>query len=69
VKTQLQRILDHASALPVVVASQGERFEIGTVYIGEPSEHLTLAAESFGVLISDPAASMATALWTFSSSR
>jgi two-component system chemotaxis response regulator CheB len=52
--TQLRRVLDHASALPVVVASQGERFRIGTVYIGEPSEHLTLAAESFGVLISDP---------------
>jgi two-component system, chemotaxis family, protein-glutamate methylesterase/glutaminase len=52
--TQLRRVLGHASALPVVVASQGERFQIGTVYIGEPSEHLTLAAESFGVLISDP---------------
>lgn len=52
--TQLRRVLDHASALPVVVASQGERFRIGIVYIGEPSEHLTLAAESFGVLISDP---------------
>ena len=52
--TQLRRVLDHVSTLPVVVASQGERFQIGTVYIGEPSAHLTLAAESFGVLISDP---------------
>ena len=52
--TLLRRVLDHASALPIVVASQGERFQIGTVYIGEPSEHLTLAANSFGVLISDP---------------
>jgi two-component system chemotaxis response regulator CheB len=67
--TRLRRILDRASVLPVVIASQGERFKIGTVYIGEPSEHLTLAAESFGVLISNLTASMSTARWTFSSSR
>ena len=52
--TKLQAVLSHRSALPVVIASQGECFKIGTVYIGEPSEHLTLAADSFGVLISDP---------------
>ena len=52
--TKLQAVLDQRSALPVVIASQGERFEIGAVYIGEPSAHLTLAANSFGVLISDP---------------
>jgi two-component system chemotaxis response regulator CheB len=44
--TQLRRVLNYASALPVVVASQGERFQIGTVYIGEPSAHLALAADT-----------------------
>jgi chemotaxis response regulator CheB len=53
--SHLRSVLDHSSALPVVIASEGKRFVIGTVYIGEPAEHLTLAAESFGVLISDPA--------------
>ena len=52
--TRLQAILAQNSRLPVVIAAQGERFEAGTVYIGEPSEHLTLAAHSFGALIDDP---------------
>jgi two-component system chemotaxis response regulator CheB len=52
--TKLQAVLGYRSSLPVVIASQGECFKIGIVYIGEPSEHLTLAANSFGVLISDP---------------
>ena len=52
--TQLRSVLGLASALPVVIASQGERFKIGNVYIGGPSEHLTLSTDSFGVLIRDP---------------
>jgi two-component system chemotaxis response regulator CheB len=52
--TNLRTVLDRTSALPVVIAAQGERFKTGTVYIGGPSEHLTLAADSFGVLVSDP---------------
>jgi two-component system chemotaxis response regulator CheB len=52
--TNLRAVLDRTSALPVVTASQGEHVKTGTVYIGGPSEHLTLAADSFGVLISDP---------------
>src|ERR1700712_3926334 len=52
--TQLQAILGRASRLPIVIAAQGERFKVGTVYIGEPSEHLTLAANSFGNIIDDP---------------
>jgi two-component system chemotaxis response regulator CheB len=52
--TQLQAVLAQRSRLPIVIAAQGERFEAGTVYIGEPSEHLTLAAHSFGTLIDDP---------------
>jgi two-component system, chemotaxis family, protein-glutamate methylesterase/glutaminase len=51
--TQLQAILARVSRLPIVIAAQGERFEVGTVYIGEPSEHLTLAAHSLGALIDD----------------
>jgi two-component system chemotaxis response regulator CheB len=52
-RSDLQSILVRASALPVIVASQGERFEIGTVYIGNPAEHLTLAANTFGDLVDD----------------
>ena len=52
--TRLQAILARVSRLPIVIAAQGERFEAGTVYIGEPSEHLTLVARSFGALIEDP---------------
>ena len=52
--TRLRNILARNCQLPIVVADQGERFESGTVYIGEPSEHLTLVAHSFGALIDDP---------------
>jgi two-component system chemotaxis response regulator CheB len=52
--TRLRAILAQNSQLPIVIAAQGERFEAGTVYIGEPSEHLTLATHSFGALIDDP---------------
>lgn len=52
--TRLRDILARNSRLPVVIADQDERFEAGTVYIGKPSEHLTLAAHSFGALIDDP---------------
>lgn len=52
--THLQAVLGRASRLPVVIAAEGERFEPGIVYIGQPAEHLTLAANSFGKLIDDP---------------
>jgi two-component system chemotaxis response regulator CheB len=52
--TQLQAVLGQVSRFPIVIAAQGECFETGTVYIGEPSEHLTLAANSFGKLVDDP---------------
>jgi two-component system chemotaxis response regulator CheB len=42
--------------MPVMVANQGERFEPAHAYIGEPGDHLTLAARSFGELVSDPEA-------------
>ena len=50
----MQAILARNSQLPIIIAAQGERFEAGTVYIGEPAEHLTLAVHSFGALIDDP---------------
>lgn len=52
--TNLRAILARVSALPVVIAEQDERFRSGTVYIGEPAEHLTLAARSFGDVTPDP---------------
>lgn len=53
-QTHLQAVLARSCALPVVIAAQGERFEVGMIYIGEPSEHLTLAAHSFGKIVDDP---------------
>lgn len=52
--SHLQPVLSRWSRMPVAIASQGERFERGTAYIGEPAEHLTLAARSFGELVKDP---------------
>ena len=40
--------------MPVKVAGDGDKFEVGTVYVGEPTDHLTLAKNSFGLLIDDP---------------
>jgi two-component system chemotaxis response regulator CheB len=42
--TQLRAVLAYNSALPIIIAAHGERLEVGNVYIGEPSEHPTLAA-------------------------
>jgi len=52
--SHLQSILARASQMPVVIASQGEHFDQGNAYIGEPEDHLTLASRSFGELINDP---------------
>jgi chemotaxis response regulator CheB len=52
--SRLQAVLARESQLPVVIASHGERFEPGTVYIGEPEDHLTLVTKSFGFLVHDP---------------
>lgn len=50
----LRDVLGWRSHHRILVASDGERFEPGTVYIGEPSEHLRLAENSFGELLHDP---------------
>jgi two-component system chemotaxis response regulator CheB len=52
--SKLREVLSGATAMPVIVAEQGEHFERGHCYIGEPSTHLTLAERSFGGLINDP---------------
>jgi hypothetical protein len=52
--SKLREVLSGATAMPVIVAEQGEQFERGHCYIGEPSAHLTLAERSFGGLTNDP---------------
>lgn len=52
--TQLQAVLAQGCALPVITATHGERLHVGIVYVGESSEHLTLAGLTFGGLIDDP---------------
>jgi two-component system chemotaxis response regulator CheB len=52
--TRLREVLRHHCFLPVLIATDDERFRPGHVYIGKPEEHLTLAANSIGTLIDDP---------------
>ncbi|MBV8616834.1 MAG: chemotaxis protein CheB [Acetobacteraceae bacterium] len=52
--SRLRAVLAQASAMPVIIARDGERFEPGVAYIGEPAKHLTLAARSLGELVHDP---------------
>jgi two-component system chemotaxis response regulator CheB len=49
--SHLQSVLSHRCSLPVVVASEAERLEAGTCYIGEPDKHLTLMAQDEAGLI------------------
>jgi two-component system, chemotaxis family, protein-glutamate methylesterase/glutaminase len=53
-KSHLRAVLAHDAALPIVIALHGARLAPGTVYIGEPSEHLTLGSQQCGELIDDP---------------
>jgi two-component system chemotaxis response regulator CheB len=55
--SELPDILARKTGLRVVLARDGERFERGFCYIGEPAAHLSLAARSFGKLVDDPQAS------------
>jgi two-component system, chemotaxis family, protein-glutamate methylesterase/glutaminase len=50
----LCRVLEPRSALPVMVARNGERLKVGYCYIGEPSQHIALGAGSLAKLIGDP---------------
>jgi two-component system, chemotaxis family, protein-glutamate methylesterase/glutaminase len=51
--THLRAVLQPSSKLPIVIAAEGERLEPGTVYIGEPASHLTLASKTFGAIVDD----------------
>lgn len=50
----LHAILTSATALPVIIAADGEQLKTGTVYIGEPSQHITLRAHGRCEVIDDP---------------
>lgn len=52
--SNLRAVLARACLHPVLIADEGERFAPGTVYIGEPAQHLTLAARSLGAIVDDP---------------
>ena len=52
--SHLAAVLGRVAHMPVCVALDGDRFTPGTAYIGEPADHLTLAANSFGRLVDDP---------------
>ena len=50
----LRAVLSNSCRFPVVIASKGERFRPGSVYIGEPGDHLTLVERAMGELVHDP---------------
>jgi len=52
--SNLRAILARGCPHPVLVARAGVRFEPGAVYIGEPAQHLRLAADTLGVPVDDP---------------
>jgi two-component system chemotaxis response regulator CheB len=52
--SRLRDVLARETELSVVVAEEHEQFRAGVVYVGEPSQHLTLAARSFGEITLDP---------------
>jgi len=51
--SHLRDILARASPIEVRVALRDERFRPGICYIGEPGEHLTLAAHNLAGMIAD----------------
>ena len=50
----LHGILAAATALPVIIAADSEQLQTGTVYIGEPSQHITLRTHGCCEVIADP---------------
>jgi two-component system chemotaxis response regulator CheB len=49
----LAQVLSRNASMPVAVATDGQRFERGVCYVGEPGEHLALAARCTGKLVAD----------------
>lgn len=52
--SNLRAVLAQACPQVICIASANERFAPGTVYIGAPSQHLTLATGQSGELVDDP---------------
>src|SRR3954451_15699263 len=52
--SNLRAVLAHGCSHPVVIADEVQEFEPGTIYIGEPTQHLTLMQRSCGALVDDP---------------
>lgn len=52
--SQLREVLQRFSRMPVIVADEDEQLRPGRVYIGEPSNHLTLIARTLGTVTLDP---------------
>ena len=52
--SNLARVLQRVSALPVVIAGQMQHLQPGTCYIGEPAAHLTLCSPTAIGLVADP---------------
>ena len=50
--SHLREVLSGISAMPVLIAEHGGQFDIGSCYIGEPADHLTLAASDQMQLVS-----------------
>ncbi len=44
--SHLREFLSRGCPMPVRIPDEGEHFQVGTCYIGEPAAHLTLAARS-----------------------
>jgi two-component system chemotaxis response regulator CheB len=44
--SHLKQVLSRASAMPVLLAAEDQRFRAGRCYVGEPDAHLSLAANS-----------------------
>jgi two-component system chemotaxis response regulator CheB len=52
--SNLRAVLGDGCRQPIVIADEGQSFDPGTVYIGEPAAHLVLAERTFGELVQDP---------------
>lgn len=53
-ESYLRDVLAAQCSHPIVIARTGQEFRIGTVYIGEPSRHLTLTMGGRCELVDDP---------------
>ena len=52
--SNLCAVLQRGCPHPVMIADDGEHFDVGTIYVGEPAQHLTLMSKSLGKIVDDP---------------